>query len=519
MHQETHAPVLMIGLDAAELTLVERWMAAGALPQLQALRERGTWTRLGSTAKWLVGSPWPSFYTGTPPAEHGLYHYLLWRPELMTSTRPAPDWLPLRPFWRDIAGQRRVVAVDVPLAYAPGEFDGVEISGWATHETLQAPASNPASLMPWVRREFGHPPLGNEESRLFRADELLGIRDQCLDSVDKAASLAATLMRRYPWDLFLLCLAATHRGGHQLWDQANLEGEATPQQSRELELALRSVYIACDAAVGRLVAEAGREATVLVFALHGMGPNVSRSDVLGEMVSRILANESTRRRDGPRPGFPWEQLRSVVPAALRSSIKGRLPHAAQDWLTQFWRTGGLDWSATRAFVPLCDLDGYVRINLRGREAAGIVEPGAEYEALCENIANGLRSFVDVDTGTPVVQAIARPDDLYPGGSMKRLLPDLMVRWADTPAASHRVIASPGFGEIAWPMPGRHPQGRSGNHRPDGFLIAAGEAVRGGLTVREPHILDLAPSVHDLLALPVPVQMRGRPLFRRASLPG
>ena len=113
-----------------------------------------------------------------------------------------------------------------------------------------------------------------------------------------------------------------------------------------------------------------------------------------------------------------------------------------------------------------------------------------------------------------MQAIARPDDLFAVGRMKPYLPDLMVRWADTPAAAHRVIVSPRYGSIAWPTPGRHPQGRSGNHRPDGFLIAAGGSAAAGLAVSDPHILDLAPSVYELLGLTVPRHMHGRPLFAR-----
>ena len=60
------SPVLMIGIDAAEVSLLQKWMDEGALPNLRALQVRGAFGRLTSTAQWLVGSPWPSFYTGTP---------------------------------------------------------------------------------------------------------------------------------------------------------------------------------------------------------------------------------------------------------------------------------------------------------------------------------------------------------------------------------------------------------------------------------------------------------------------
>ena len=509
--QKSGRRVLMIGLDAAEITLVEQWMGEGAMPHLRALREGGAFARLESTAKWLVGSPWPSFYTGTTPSEHGLYHYLQWRPDLMAAVRPAPDWLPLQPFWRELAEYRRVVAIDVPLTYAPRDFGGVEVCGWATHETLQAPCTTPQSLMARVVGEFGAPPLGNEQARLLSAGELLEIRDQCIRSAGLSASLALELMRWQPWDLFIVCLAATHRAGHQLWDLSNMAGQAEAQQAEQLGDALKRVYAACDEAVGSLVREAGSDVVIMVFSLHGMGVNVSRVELLGEMLARVLAD-----RSGPR-SRRWgndllERLRAMTPSRLRSSVKGRLPYGWQDRLTQFWRTGGLDWDTTRAFAQFSDLDGYIRVNLRGRESAGIVEPGAEYEKLCARIAEGLATFADDRSGEPLVQSIARPDDLYAHGRRTPYLPDLMVRWSDQPAVGHRAIVSPRYGSIAWPTPGRHPQGRSGNHRPDGFLIVGGGSAAARLGVSDPHILDLAPTAYQLLGLTIPPQMRGRALL-------
>ena len=99
-----------------------------------------------------------------------MYHYLVWRQDRMTHERPAPDWMPLQPFWRRIASDgRKVVAIDIPLAYSPEPFPGVEISGWATHEILEPPASHPPELMARVFRQFGKPPFDNEEAHLIPA--------------------------------------------------------------------------------------------------------------------------------------------------------------------------------------------------------------------------------------------------------------------------------------------------------------------------------------------------------------
>jgi predicted AlkP superfamily phosphohydrolase/phosphomutase len=55
----------------------------------------------------------------------------------------------------------------------------------------------------------------------------------------------------------------------------------------------------------------------------------------------------------------------------------------------------VDWSKTRAYAMGL---GNIYINLKGREAQGIVEPGAEYEALRTEIKARLEAFVDDETG-------------------------------------------------------------------------------------------------------------------------
>ncbi|HLD94743.1 MAG TPA: hypothetical protein VI703_11135, partial [Anaerolineales bacterium] len=60
-------------------------------------------------------------------------------------------------------------------------------------------------------------------------------------------------------------------------------------------------------------------------------------------------------------------------------------------------------------------------------------------------------------------------------------------------------------------PGRNPEGRSGNHFPEGFLIATGKGIKEG-AISDAHILDLAPTILNLLGQPVPDLMEGKVLF-------
>jgi len=503
----------MIGLDAAEPSLIEQWISDGTLPHLKRLRERGAYGRLASTADWLAGSVWPTFYTGTWPADHGVFHHLQWQAERMVHVRPTADWLPARPFWRTLSeADPRVVAIDMPMVYSPEPMHGVEISGWATHDRLVPPASSPPELMEWVQKEFGPPHLKKEGSSHRKPAALLQLRDELVRATHDLTELGVALLHREPWDLWLCGFGAPHRGGHMLWGLPESHGEMTVRHQASLARALRDVYVACDTAVGRLVEAAGDHVTILIFSLHGMGPNNSRAElVLPKMLARVLAGPLASGRVKEQ-GSALEGLRRRIPIEWRSSIRRRLPASWQDRLTAFWRTGRIDWTVTKALCQVADAQGYLRINLRGREAAGIVQPGHEYEALCAELAERLKTFADGDTGEPVVRNVVRTDQLFQEGVGRDRLPDLLVQWSETPARHHRSIVSPQFGSISWPTPGGTPDGRSGNHLREGFLLAAGGRIGAGSTIEGAHILDLAPTVYAMFGLPKPSEMRGKALI-------
>ena len=49
------------------------------------------------------------------------------------------------------------------------------------------------------------------------------------------------------------------------------------------------------------------------------------------------------------------------------------------------------------------MTGAIRINLKGREPEGLVEPGAEYEALRQEIADALIALENPETGKSAVR--------------------------------------------------------------------------------------------------------------------
>jgi predicted AlkP superfamily phosphohydrolase/phosphomutase len=495
--------VMVLVLDAAPPDLIEKWMADGSLPNLKRLRETGAYGRLESVAEWLAEATPYAFYSGQNPASTGLHCYTMWQKETMQARSPGKDWIPYQPFWRAFQKNGpRAIVVDPSNVYPPEPFNGSEVIGWATHDALAPFQSYPPELAGWIQSQFGSNLLPDEKYGLVSKREFMDERRTLLELNRTFKDLCLALMRREPWDLFLATNFTLHQAGHRLWSTVNIKGRLTQEERHNLDGTLHEIFMACDAAVGEIVAAAGKDVVVMVLSVHGMGVNNSRTWIFPEMIRRILG--------GPeRSGGGLRALRQLIPVEWRHAIKSRLPFKLRRGLTRYWRISGRDWKKTRAFPLFSDTQGWVRVNLRGREALGIVEPGPEYDALCQEISEGLKSFVDADTGEPVVQDIFRPHQVFEGERLADL-PDMVVRWSETPSARHRAVVSPRFGVIPWSTPGQNPEGRSGNHRSQGMLIAAGPEVESG-TITDAHILDLAPTILTLLGQPVPAEMEGKPL--------
>jgi predicted AlkP superfamily phosphohydrolase/phosphomutase len=127
----------------------------------------------------------------------------------------------------------------------------------------------------------------------------------------------------------------------------------------------------------------------------------------------------------------------------------------------------------------------------GREPAGIVCPGPEYDELCRMLTNELLSLRDPQTGDPLVESVLSTRDSYPGALQDRL-PDLFAVWARQ--GSIHGAASASVGEILAPPPGY----RTGNHLPGGFYLGVGPHVAPGRHVHPASIMDLAPTAAWLL---------------------
>ncbi|MGH7719902.1 MAG: hypothetical protein ACREON_13795 [Gemmatimonadaceae bacterium] len=505
----SRSPVIAIGLDATELTVIERWCDEGKLPALRALRERGTRGALRSGADLFAGAVWPCFYSAREVPWHSIYHNKMWRQEHMRCEAPSDDWLPERPFWERLAPERnRIAVIDAPFALGDiRPVPGLALAGWQSHDVREQGAY-PAELWGQLERAYGKPAMPPEYFGEQSVSRLRHTRDELIRSAHQLTRISEDLLGRERWDFFLTVFGAAHRGGHYLWDLSQVDaGHLSAAEREQLERSLLHLYQTCDEGVARLVARAPNDARILVFALHGMQRNSGWADRCADILFRILAGESGER---PRTGLLY-RLKRALPWSLVREVTTRLPHAIQHRLVSIWSARMFDWRTTRVFPLPMDMGGFIRLNVRGRERDGIVQPGAEYDTLCEDLHVAFLSFRDAATGAPIVRDVVRADELAPDDAPYRhRLPDLIVRWGDVSAIDCPVIRSERHGELRWEG-GRLPSGRSGNHVPTGWFVAAGPGIPRGQCAEAFSTLDLAPTILAWLDEEIPAEVQGRPI--------
>lgn len=79
--------VIVIGLDGLDPSITEALLAAGRLPNLARIRERGGYARVGTTCPAQTPVAWSTFATGLNPGGHGIFDFLrrnpaTYRPEI-----------------------------------------------------------------------------------------------------------------------------------------------------------------------------------------------------------------------------------------------------------------------------------------------------------------------------------------------------------------------------------------------------------------------------------------------------
>jgi len=535
-------PVVAIGLDAADPVLLERYMDAGHLPVLARLREEGTYARLTTFDYCRAEASNTTFLTGCSPAKHGYWSPFRFKADYRCETTPY-EFADYQPFY-GLGPDYRVAVFDMPQSKLSKDVNGVQILGWGAHSPRCPSHSEPPELFNDIVSKYGEHPTLRKDDVHSMGDEsaMLRLKQGLETGVERRAAACVDLLTREKWDLFLTYFSEIHSGQHYLWhlshpDHPLYQYFGTPGRDPLLELVQ-----AVDRAIGRIVAAMPEEARLVVFSDHGMESNttdVPSTVFLPELLYRLAHPGRYGLAKGKAGAPPPPVMKPLANRSWRSTLYGLKhdPNPVTRWLRQHMPTATFHYGIEKRLgmnsLPLCPDDcplgaqppmwyhpawknmhafalpsfseGYVRLNVRGREAHGIVDP-SDYERACDEIAGELHKLVDARTGKPAVKRVVRTRKGPDGPAMDGERPsdaDLIVIWDGVPID---VVDHPTAGRIG-PVPFK----RSGSHVHRGFLMAKGPGVLTGERLPEAHALAIPPTILTLLGAAIPPHFDGRSL--------
>src|SRR5438067_3642968 len=388
--------VLAIALDAAEPTLVRRLIDQGEMPALKSLLARGRWLRVASPAYIGSGTVWPTFITGTSPRTHGIYGEWLWNADSMNLTRYAGD--DLNPFWKNLADAGISVGVlDVPFMPVVGLRNGFEVAEWGPHDIIKGKTVvGPASVARIVNEHSPHPlktRVQIEGPHDYESLKALG--KICVQGIRARGELARRLTKETAPQLAIVAFNEIHRSAHYLWHTIEPSHAIYSQNGfAKLEATqptLSDIYREIDQQIGELIATFGDDTFVAVFSLHGMRPTDGTPAFLPELLcemgfARLKSPSDRNWRDRPKALFG--ELKRTAPASLKKLYYKTLPPTGTDQLARPTMMPLYDWAHTRAFSLPTDQHGWIRLNLVGREASGVVAL-ENYKETCDEIEERL----------------------------------------------------------------------------------------------------------------------------------
>jgi len=540
--------VLAVGWDSAEPRVLEQYLAQGHLPNLQKLREQGSYGHLEFEGPMNAELPWTTFMLGCRPAEVGYWDFFNYDPQTYrVSTRAAYEFSERQPFWA-LGDDYRVAAVDVPQARVVDGVNGVQLHGWGGHSPQGPSESSPPELYGQMIAKHGESPLLHKDyGQALRLMDMERIRGQIPTNVRRRTAICKEILGQEAWDLFVTIYGEPHASGHSAWhvswpDHPLYDVLAPRVQGNPM----LEAYVECDRALGELVDTVAPGSPVVVFSVHGMGANTK------DLPNGVFGPEALFRWNFPgcraltgKEGEPlpppyseclswsietWTNKHDLNPLRkkLLQSMHWGIFSRTERWLgrgkvcdygdlispyelgreTDVCPWMGSHWYRPlwphmKAFVIPSFSDGCVRINVRGRDGQGIVDP-KDYLRVCDEVTELLESMTCARRGMKMVTGVTRfrDDPLDPDPTLPSA--DLYVHWQDDYASDS--VQLPGFGRI-----GPVPHYRSGSHLSTGFAVVRHPQVQAGSSFENGNVLDLAATLVGMTGAPLSPHFQGTSL--------
>jgi len=535
--------VLAIGIDSPTHDLLSTWIEKGTLPNLQKCKQRSASSTLLHEKKYSNEHSWIPVLTGKRQ-ESWDYWLDRWDASSYTYLDDSLYNWQKAPVFYALGNRRKVVSFDLSAPVVPG-VNGVQVSGWATDLNECFPESNPKQLLTELVRMYGpDPKVDGANDILNRLSNKTGISyvipnaydpvaltrfaDLLMRSAETRGRICLDLMGRDDWDLFITLFSEIHTGGHVLWHLSQPHPLTEPRRTGQDSLF--SVYQAVDSSIAKLVEAAGNDTYIVIFTVDSLVADSlenARSLFLPEFLYRwSFPGKAALADGGEYDTLPqmrrnyrqhwkyeiWEQRTRWGEMDLESPMVQEARKDPLSWCPCNWYAPL--WPQMKAFALPSFADGYVRLNVKGREVRGKIA-ASEFQKVCDLLEQNLAELIDERTGWPMVKEIVRVREDPFDDDPKKPPADLIVVWGNEHPTD--VVRCGNYGRI-----GPVPYFRSGGHQFQGSIVKnlvfiSGPGIEPGNSLIEGTPEDLPATILALMGLDTPAFFDGVSLIDRDQL--
>jgi predicted AlkP superfamily phosphohydrolase/phosphomutase len=496
--------VILLGLDGATFRLLKPWAEDGTLPNFARLFEDASWGELASTIPPTTPPAWAACMTGKNPGKHGIFDFR--ESPLKYPDRPLINLSSIqgRKLWHIYAAAgKKSVIVNVPITYPPEPLDGLMVSGMMTPSD-DSDYTYPAELKGELLEKIGNYVVNIDIPKYdveLEADALNFLQD-VEHSFTKRKELFYYLLENKPWYFFFIVFVNLDRIQHLFWKYLDPEWPLYDSaMARKLRPRIIRSYQMVDEMIGELRAKIG-DTPLIIMSDHGFGATRQWFNVNTWLAQNgyLTVKQDVLRKKRLFSFFMNLNdsllVKALVPQSIQSRLRGKIRAGRSTFKSDI--EGALDFAQTRAFFASIPSQG-IFINVK-RDGAGIVEPGAEYEALRREIKDRLLQIEDPDNGERVVDKVYFREELYSGDQMQ-YAPDLVFVARNYGCLGRQLF---GLGSVLQTSANTP----NGFHRVEGILLAVGPQFKAGQKIEGAEMTNIAPTILHLTGQGVPDDMDG-----------
>jgi predicted AlkP superfamily phosphohydrolase/phosphomutase len=466
--------VMVIGLDCAAPELVfDKWR--DELPTFCKLYAGGLYGELASCIPAITVPAWSSMMSSKDPGTLGIYGFRNRRNYTYDDLYIATGAAVKEPRVWDILGEagKQVALIGVPQTFPIKPVNGVLISSFLT-PSLESGFTYPGEL---AQKVLSLAPRYEVDVRNFRTPDKDWLLRQLWDMTEMRFEVLNYLQENQPWDYFMWVEMGVDRIHHGMWSFMD-HGHRRFEPGNKYEDSIKEYYKMIDAQMARMLNKIDDNTMVLVVSDHG-GKKMDGGICVNEWLWRngYLA----LREDPPEDQFDENGKRVLTPFAK----------VEVDWeKTIAWGDGGYY--------------GRVFLNVEGREPQGTIKR-EDYERVRDELIERLTAIPDPD-GNDIGTVIYKPQEVY--HKVRNIAPDLIVYWGNL---DWRSVGSFGHGGVYTFENDTGPD--DANHASNGmFILYDPRYPDNNQEIKGRQLMDIAPTILDLMGVPVPGDMQGKRLF-------